>query len=95
MNDPWSLGLAFVLGSGLGAGFFGGLWWGLRRGLRSANPALWVAGSQVLRTGLAVAGFWAVSGGSWERLAACLGGFLGARFLVSRVLVRKGVPDAP
>lgn len=69
----------------LGGLFFGGLWWTVRRGLLSATPALWFSGSLLIRTAAALAGFYAVSQGGWERLVACLLGFLMARFAVVRV----------
>ena len=63
----------------LGAIFFGGLWWTVRKGVSSPRPALWFLGSLLLRTSIALAGFYFVSGGHWERLLACLLGFVIAR----------------
>lgn len=80
MNEPLILMLAWLAGAGLGAIFFGGLWWTVRKGVSSPNPALWFLGSVLLRMGIVVAGFYYVSGGQWKRLAACLLGFLIARF---------------
>ena len=80
MNEPLILMLAWLAGAGLGAIFFGGLWWTVRKGASSPNPALWFLGSMLLRMGIVVAGFYYVSGGQWKRLAACLLGFIIARF---------------
>lgn len=85
MPDAATLMLMAAAGLCLGAFFFGGLWWTTGRALRSGNPALWVAGSFLVRTGLTLATMYHLSGGRWERLAACLGGFLAARVLATRL----------
>ncbi|MEP6668655.1 MAG: ATP synthase subunit I [Chthoniobacter sp.] len=79
MNETLTLVLAWMAGGALGAIFFGGLWWTVRKGVSSPNPALWFLGSMLLRMGIALAGFYLVSGGQWQRLVACLLGFLMAR----------------
>jgi F1F0 ATPase subunit 2 len=86
-----TLGLLFSLFAGvlLGAAFFGGLWWTVQRGLTSHQPALWFLGSMLVRTAIAVSGFYFVMQGDWRRLVACLAGFLLARIYVLR-LTRKG-----
>ena len=76
---------AFVLGSALGAFFFGGLWWTLKRALASPRAWLWQLASLLLRSGVTVFGFWAVGAGSWQRLLACLLGFVVARAVVLRI----------
>ena len=82
MNDTPGMIMACVVGIGLGAMFFGGLWWTLRKGLSSQRPVLWFVGSLLVRTSIAVSGFYLVSGGHWERLVACLVGFVAARMVV-------------
>jgi F1F0 ATPase subunit 2 len=89
MNEPLSLVLALITGVVLGAIFFGGLWWTVRKGFSSKQPALWFFGSLILRTSLASAGFYFVAHAHWERLLACLLGFITARFIVIR-LTRAG-----
>lgn len=84
MNEPVTLVLAGAAGVSLGAFFFGGLWWTVRRGLTAKQPVLWFLGSLLLRTSLILAGFYFVSDGHWDRLLACLLGFVIARFLVTR-----------
>jgi F1F0 ATPase subunit 2 len=69
----------------LGALFFGGLWWTVLKGLTSPRPALWFLGSMLLRTGITLSGFYLVSGGDWQRLLACLAGFVIARLVVTRL----------
>jgi F1F0 ATPase subunit 2 len=85
MNETPTLVLAWVAGGGLGAIFFGGLWWTVKKGASSQQPALWFFGSLLLRMSIALAGFYLVSGGHWDRLLACLLGFIIARFIVTRL----------
>ena len=96
MSDNLQLGVnlagAALAGMALGAGFFGGLWWSVRRGAASANPALWFGASMLLRTALALAGFYLVGGAQWQRMAACLLGFYMARLAVLR-LTRAAVAE--
>jgi F1F0 ATPase subunit 2 len=42
-------------------------------------------GSLLLRTGLAMAGFYFIGRGHWERLLVCLLGFVMARLIVMRL----------
>ena len=82
----------WLAGGVLGAIFFGGLWWTVRRGLSARQPALWFLGSLLARMSVALAGFYFVSGGHWERLATCLLGFFMARVAVTRLTRSKGEP---
>src|SRR5271156_5411186 len=79
MSELPAFVLALLAGVLLGTIFFGGLWWTIRRGLSSKQPAVWFFGSLVLRTTIAVAGFYFVSQSDWRRLLGCLTGFLLAR----------------
>ena len=83
MNETLILALAWVAGGALGMLFFGGLWWTIRKGLSSQQPALWFFGSLLVRTSVALAGSYFVSGGRWERLLVCLLGFVMARLVVT------------
>ena len=85
MNETLSLVLALVTGVLLGAMFFGGLWWTVRKGVSSKRPALWFFASLLLRTSIALAGFYFIAGGHWERLLVCLLGFVIARLIVTRL----------
>ena len=89
MIDALRLAPACLAGVLLGAIFFGGLWWTVGKGLASGRPALWFVGSLLVRTSIALTGFYFVSGSRWDRAAACLGGFLLARVAVTR-LTRVG-----
>ena len=90
MHDAATLTLMVAAGLGLGAFFFGGLWWSTRMGLASTRPALWFAGSFLVRSGVSLAGFYFLSDARWERLAACLAGFFAARIVATRLSRRRG-----
>ncbi len=83
MNETLGLALAWLAGCAIGLVFFGGLWWTVRKGVSSRQPAIWFLGSLLLRMGIALAGFFAVSSGHWERLVSCLVGFVVARLAVT------------
>ncbi len=85
MTETFALSSALAAGVLIGALFFGGLWWTVRMALSSAVPALWFAGSLLLRTALALVGFYYVSGAEWTNLLACLAGFVIARVVVMRL----------
>ena len=83
MHETVTVVLAWATGLLLGAIFFGGLWWTIRKGLSSKRLALWFLGSLLLRTSIALAGFYFVVRGHWERLLLCLLGFVMARLIVT------------
>jgi len=85
MTETLTLVLAWAAGGALGAMFFGGLWWTVQKTLSSTRPAIWFFGSLLLRMTLALAGFYFVAGGHWQRLLACLLGFVVARLIVTRL----------
>lgn len=82
MNDTLNLALACLAGGLLGAIFFGGLWWTIREGFLSTQPALWFLGSLLVRMSIVLSGFYFVGHGNWQRLVACLLGFVAARMIV-------------
>ena len=82
MSEISALILALLAGFLLGVMFFGGLWWTIQKGVSSKQPALWFLGSLLLRTMIAVAGFYFVSRGDWRRLLGCLLGFVLARIIL-------------
>jgi len=90
MNEPLRLAAALIMGVVLGAMFLGGLWWTVRQGLSSKRVALWFLGSLLLRMGVALAGFYFVSGGHWEQLLVCLLGFVMARLVVTWLMRPSG-----
>ena len=85
MNETLRLMLALATGVLLGTIFFGGLWWTVQKGVSSKSSALWFFGSLLVRTGIVLAGFYFIARGHWQRLMACLIGFVIARFIVTRL----------
>ncbi len=85
--------LMLLAGMTMGALFFGGLWWTVQKGLTSSRPALWFMGSMLLRSALVLCGFYFVAGSDWMNLAACLSGFIVARFIAIRL--PAGASHAP
>jgi F1F0 ATPase subunit 2 len=83
MSETWALILALLAGTLLGMTFFGGLWWTIRRGMSSQQPAALFFFSLLLRTGIALAGFYFVARDDWRRVLSCLLGFSLARLLVT------------
>ena len=87
MSETLALVSALVLpllaGAFLGTVFFGGLWWTIRKGISSKQPAALFFFSLLLRTGIALAGFYVVARGDWRRVLSCLVGFILARILVT------------
>lgn len=86
MSSFMAMLLAWAAGMGLGLFYFGGLWLTVRQlPTRRYAIALFLA-SFVGRTALVLAGFYFVMGGHWERMLACLAGFIIVRqLLVSRL----------
>ena len=104
MNDALPLLLAGAAGVVLGVLFFAGLWWTIRKGVTARQPALWFFGSALLRMAIVLPAFYFVSGGKWQRLLACLLGFVIVRVILMRLagppleraaLPGKGAIDAP
>jgi F1F0 ATPase subunit 2 len=85
MNNFLILALALVAGLVLGTIFFGGLWWTVRKGVSSKHSALWFLGSMLVRMSIVLLGFYFVGRNDWQRLVACLLGFIIARFIVLRL----------
>ena len=85
MGEISAIILAMLVGSLLGTVFFGGLWWTIQHSVGSHGPALLFGGSFLIRTFIAVAGFYFASQGDWRKLLACLFGFLLARIFVTRM----------
>lgn len=82
--DPASLALAFLAGLALGAAYMMALWHTVRRLGRAQNPVLALIGGAALRIAVLMSLFYLVMDGSWERLLACLAGFVLVRAAVTR-----------
>lgn len=75
---------ALLAGVLIGIMFFGGLWWTVQKAMSSKQPGLLFAGSLLLRTVLTLAAFYLIGSASWQRLVACLIGFMFGRVLIAR-----------
>ncbi len=81
--------LAFLTGLGVGGFYFGGLWLTVQRLAAARRPALLTLGSFLARTGVMVASFYVVMDGRWQRLIACLLGFVLVRTVLLHRWARK------
>jgi F1F0 ATPase subunit 2 len=79
LGPLWNLAQSWVAGTALGGVFFGGLWLTVHRLLRTAHPARWVFGSLLLRSGIALVGFYVIAGGGWQCVLLSMVGFVMAR----------------
>lgn len=84
----YSLCVSVAWGMVLGGLYFGGLWLTVSSLPDTRRPVLWMGGSFVLRSTLVMAGFYLVMEGQWQRLLACLAGFLVVRLFLVRRLAR-------
>ncbi|GIW83184.1 MAG: hypothetical protein KatS3mg105_4991 [Gemmatales bacterium] len=78
------LAISATAGAALGLFYFGGLWWTVRRIAHAQHPAGLLLASFVLRTLIVLIGFYFVMSGHWERLLACLAGFVMTRIVLIR-----------
>lgn len=93
MNEALPLLLAGAMGMALGLFFFGGLFLTIRRLPTTRRPVALTLGSLVARMAVALAGFYLVGAGRWERLLACLAGFVIMRFIVVRWVGSQPAPE--
>jgi F1F0 ATPase subunit 2 len=75
--------IPFVLGGMIGWVYFSGLWETVRRLPEAKNPQGLMILSFAARTIFALGGFFILTDGQWERMAASVAGF----FIVKAVLV--------
>jgi F1F0 ATPase subunit 2 len=78
--------IPFLAGVALGGFYFGSLWWVVRRVPTMRQPELWLLASFLARTAVAISVFFFVMGGRWERVVACIAGFVLARTLLVGIL---------
>lgn len=76
---------ALFAGVLIGLLFFGGLWWTVQKAMSSRQPGVLFAASFLLRTLLTLTAFYLIGSGSWQRLLACLIGFILGRILVRQL----------
>ncbi len=75
---------AFTAGLGLGFIYFGGLWLTVKQLASAQRPGLLFAASFTIRTALVVAGIFFAGGGQWQRIAACMIGFIIMRMVLTK-----------
>ena len=81
--------VSFITGTILGFLFFGGLWFTIKQLPKARHPWLLFLISAISRTLITLAGFWFVGiwlseTGRWQRMVACLLGFMIARYACTR-----------
>jgi F1F0 ATPase subunit 2 len=83
------LGLTFLAGMALGVFFFGGLWVTIRQIPTSTRPGMVLLASLILRMAVTLGTFMLIMDGSWQRLLACVAGFI----LMRQLLIRRWGPS--
>lgn len=87
--------LALTLGIWLAMISFGGLWLTLKQASRMGNPKALVIASFLGRAGGVAYCFYHVGqNGGWERLAACVCGFVFIRMVLGRLFERRPLGHA-
>ncbi|QQS54668.1 MAG: ATP synthase subunit I [Candidatus Competibacteraceae bacterium] len=88
MIESWTGLLAALGGLLLGLFYFAGLWFTLQRLPAHPHPALWVAGSFILRLAVSLSGFYFILGPDRNliRLGIALLAFMAARVVLTRYL---------
>jgi F1F0 ATPase subunit 2 len=94
MTDVLTLAIDLTAGLVLGAIFYGGLWWTVRRVCAGA-AGLWLVASFLVRSVVALAGFYAIARATWSGALACLAGFFVARIAVTRFTRERSAASAP
>jgi F1F0 ATPase subunit 2 len=82
MNEITTFVLLLAAGFVLGSLFFGGLWLTVKKSVSAKNPVWLIFGSFVVRTGIALLGFYYVAQFGWKAMLLALLGFIAARFMV-------------
>ena len=88
--DIAHLVLAATAGLVFGAIYFASLWLTVSQFVTARRPALLLLGSVILRLGLLAVGLFWIMDGHWERLLACVIGFVVARRLARYVTMCGG-----
>lgn len=83
MNEFMALVFFLLAGVLLGLFFFAGLWWTVRKIESSKHVGLLFLSSLLLRTSVAITGFYFILGDNWLHLLTGLIGFIIARIIVT------------
>lgn len=95
MSEVVSSILACAAGMVLGLFFFGGLWLTVRKLPATHRPAMLTLGSLLGRMAVTITGFYLVTAQRWERLLACLAGFVLMRLVMVAWLRPEGDLQSP
>ncbi len=93
MSNFIYLFISMGAGASLGILFFWGLWLTIKKGVHAQRPGLLFASSTVFRVLFVLLGFLYVSGGYFDRLGACLLGFLAVRWAIWREWEKEPPPE--
>lgn len=72
-----------VAGAIIGTFYFASMRWTLDRLVRARQPMIWLLGGATVRIALAMPLFYFVMAGEWQRMLACLLGFVAVRMLAT------------
>jgi F1F0 ATPase subunit 2 len=89
MNELITLLLSFLVGLFIGFFFFQGLLWTIKKGLISRRPALWFSISFLIRMGVAILGFYLISGKGMPALIFCFLGLMLMRYVIKRKCIHE------
>lgn len=73
----------FAAGAIIGAAYFALMWWTLNQLIRARQPMRWVLWGAAVRIALVLPLFYLVMAEQWQRLLACLAGFVVVRTLTT------------
>jgi F1F0 ATPase subunit 2 len=85
MTGLFSFLWQFIAGLLIGAMFYGALWWTVSRVIAKSLSGAYLPVSFLLRTLIALGGFYVVAFHDWRAMLTCLAGFLVARLVVARL----------
>lgn len=89
----WELLWPFCAGAIIGAVYFASMRWTVDRLVRARQPMIWLLGGAGVRIALVLPLFYIVMAGEWQRLLACLAGFVAVRMFATWGRCR-GMPPA-
>lgn len=84
---------AFSAGAFIGVIYFASMRWTVARLVRARQPIIWLLGGATVRIALVLPLFYIVMAAEWQRMLACLVGFVVGRIVSTRV--RGAMPAAP
>lgn len=84
--DPPALALAFAFGFVTGAVYLRVLWLSVQRLAHARRPVIGLLTGMGMRLAVLLGAFYVIMSGDWQRLLACLAGFLVVRIAVTRWL---------